>query len=90
MDGLTQSFDEKIQPKVDTSTVDGKYNQSGFIWKELSCGFHCPPYPLNSKLGYSGWAVFYFLGPSVPTLNSGGRGEIPTRKAAELPRGSES
>ena len=54
MDGLTQSVDEKMQSKVDTSTVDGKYNQSGSIWKELSGGFHCPPYPPNSKLGYSG------------------------------------
>jgi hypothetical protein len=54
MDGLTQSVDEKMQSKVDTSTVDGKYNQSGSIWKELNGGFHCPPHPPNSKLGYSG------------------------------------
>ena len=47
-------------------TVDGKSNQSGLIYKELSCGFHCPPYPLNSMMGCSGWMVFFFLGCAFP------------------------
>ena len=55
-----RSFGEETQRKVNTSTVDGKYKQSGFVWKELNCGFHCPPYPLNSKLGSSGRVVFFF------------------------------
>ena len=52
-------------------TVDGKYKQSGFIWKELDCGFHCPPYPLNSMLGSSGRVAFSFLG-RVANIELGG------------------
>ena len=60
LDGLTRSFGEETQRKVNTSTVDGRYNRSGLICKELSCGFHCPPYRLNSMMGCSGWMVFLF------------------------------
>ena len=53
------SFSEETRTKVHTLTVDGKYNQSGFIRIECGCGCRCPPYPPNSMLGYSGWVRFF-------------------------------
>ena len=74
------SFIEQTHQKVNRFTVDGKYNQSVLTTMELHCGFHGPPYPLSSMLGYSGWVVFFFPGSSVPTLNSGGMGGNPNAR----------